>query len=84
MSETFHGCHTHLWESPHVLNWQLSCGQYETELSRTEENFSTFHLSQDTFTFPNRVACLPTPNRECLPSLILKSMVIQEQVLSQY
>lgn len=49
MSATFHGCHTHLWESPSVLNQALSRGEYEIKSLQVWRGlFLPFCSSQDT------------------------------------
>lgn len=58
MSAAFHGCHTHLWESPNVLNQALSHGEYEIKsLEVWRGLFPPFRSSQDT------VTPTPTPVR---------------------
>lgn len=56
MSATFHGCHTHLWESPNVLNQELIHGENEIDsLEVWRGFFPPFCFSQETITFPLKV-----------------------------
>lgn len=60
MSATFHGCHTHLWESPSVLNQALSRGEYEIKSLQVWRGlFLPFCSSQDTA--PPHKTCLFSP-----------------------
>lgn len=59
MSATFHGCHTHLWESPNVLNQELTHGENETNSREVWRGlFPPICSSQDTVTFPVKVVPL--------------------------
>lgn len=60
MSATFHGCHTQLWESPHVLNQEFTHGENEIDsLEVWRGLFPLLCSSQDTVTFPAKVFPLP-------------------------
>lgn len=82
MSATFHGCHTHLWESPNVQNLELSGREYEIESLEG----GAFCLPPPLKTLPHswEVVLLPSPDWEFLLSwLFVEIHGIHEQVLSQ-
>lgn len=55
MSATFRGCHTHLWESPNILNQELSQGEYEIKsLEVWRGLFAPLCSSQGIVTAPPR------------------------------
>lgn len=59
MSATSHGCHTHLWENPNILNQELSHGEYEIKsLEVWRGVFPPLCSSQDTVTAPMRLTFL--------------------------
>lgn len=66
MSATSHECHTHLWESPNILNQELLHGEYEIKsLEAWRGLFPPLCSSQDTVTAPVRLTFLLSQLRIC-------------------
>lgn len=84
MFATFHGRHTHLWESPHGFESETIKWSFESESLEGGNIFSPFPPPlRILLYFLRRSSFLSTPDWECLLSLLVKSMIIHEQVLSQ-
>lgn len=83
VSATFHGCHTHLWESPNVLHRESSKEENEIEYLEWGEFFYLLPPLKRLLHSLRELSCLPSPSWEFPLSLLLNSMVIREQVSSQ-
>lgn len=60
MFATFHGCHTHLWESPHGFESGTIKWRTQIRISRRREHFFSFpHSAQDIVTLPEKVVLPP-------------------------